>query len=256
MPSVPVTREFVMTRTHRSIPVFLGCLLLCLQTFTITVAASTNDKLGWSFEYDDNDRVNKVIDPAGRATRMQYLTDEAHRLRKSVRTAADGTATVLEFSERGLRSRMQDGAGAVSYDYDDNDRLIRVQREGTPAVSYTYDTLDRIKYVEVGDFYRVAYRYDFLGRLAAMETPAGLINYKYLTGQGQIVRTLPNGVKTVWEYEPNGELRSITHGLASNPDSGKYRVHRRVRLSIPSRRPDRGDPGTIIHRSSRAPVRL
>ncbi len=65
--------------------------------------------------------------------------------------------------------------------------------------------------MDLGNGLAVRYTYDFLGRLAALETPAGKISYEYLAGQGQTIRTLPNGIRTVWEYQPNGNLKSIIH---------------------------------------------
>src|SRR5262249_24886640 len=37
------------------------------------------------------------------------------------------------------------------------------------------------------------------------------IEYTYQTGRGNIVRTLPNGVRSIWRYHPSGRLDSITH---------------------------------------------
>ena len=77
---------------------------------------------------------------------------------------------------------------------------------------------------QVGAFFTLDYGYDFLGRLASMTTPAGRIEYRYETGQGIVVRTLPNGIKTFTTYAPNGQLSEITHGLSTDPKGNKYRV--------------------------------
>ncbi len=205
-------------------------IFLVLELFNVgSVQASTSgstlpDELGWKFEYDASGRVSKVIDAAGRAMDYQYVFDEDGRLRKLTRISVDGSKVILQFDEYGRRTSMRDSAGAVSYDYDALGRLILVQREGTPAVTYTYDILDRIKILQVGDFYRIEYAYDFLGRLASMKTPVGTIRYDYLTGQGKVVRMLPNGVKTILEHAPNGRLRKITHGLVSNSSGASYRL--------------------------------
>lgn len=119
---------------------------------------------------------------------------------------------------------MTDTAGTVSYGYDDQGHLTRVERKGASAVTYTHDRLDRITSIQVGDFYRIEYGYDFLGRLETIKTPAGVITYEYLAGQGQVVRSLPNGVKTFWKRRPNGELKEITHGFFKNPKDSQYTV--------------------------------
>lgn len=205
-------------------------ILLTLGMFSIkpvlgsTSSSNISDEFGWKFAYDDSGRISKLIDAAGRTTDFRYSFDKDDRLRKLVRTTADGSNVILQFDERGLRTSMRDSARTMSYGYDDLGRLKQVQREGTPAVTYSYDTHDRIKVLQVGDFYRIEYIYDFRGRLESMETPAGIIRYEYLTGQGKVVRTLPNGVKTFIDHAPNGELRKITHGKFSNPSDTRYQV--------------------------------
>ena len=186
--------------------------------------AEPRQELAWKYEYDEGDRLVKTVDPAGRATQLQYSFYDTNRLRKLVRTGDDGASVTREFDETGRLTRMTDGAGIVSYTYDDRGRLNRIARQGTHAIAYTYDTLDRITSLQVGDFYRIDYAYDFLGRLASMKTPAGLVTYDYQTGLGQVVRSLPNGVKTFWKRQPNGELEEITHGFFKNRDDRKYSV--------------------------------
>ena len=79
---------------------------------------------------------------------------------------------------------MKDQIGDIDYGYDELGRLSLVNRKGCPAVTYTYDSLDRIAGIRIGDFYELGYTYDFLGRIETLETPAGVISYEYLTGQG------------------------------------------------------------------------
>ncbi len=204
------------------LPICFCILLACVSSSTAPAASTASDELIWRFEYDDADRLTKISDPAQRDTRIRYSFDDSKRLRKISRLYADGSSVSNEFDETGQLNRMTDGEGTVAYGYDDLGRLNRVQRHGSHIVIYTHDTLDRIKTLQVGAFYRVEYTYDFLGRLASMKTPAGVIEYEYMTGQGQKVRKLPNGVWTIWSYEPNGELRRIQHGKASNVTEKGY----------------------------------
>jgi YD repeat-containing protein len=55
-----------------------------------------------------------------------------------------------------------------------------------------------------------------------MKTPGGTITYAYLTGQGLLIRALPNKVQTIWEFEPNGQLRQITHVNAKRVILAEY----------------------------------
>ena len=168
------------------------------------------DKISWQRKFDDNDRLTKLIDPAGRETTYIYSKDSSGKTLVT-RTNAEGNIVTLEFDDDDLLNSMTDGSGTVIYQYDDFGRLIHVQRDGKPAIQYKYDNDDRITNQNVGDFYTINYTYDFLGRLSTINTPAGAINYKYQTGQGQVRRELPNGVKTIWEFSVNGQLLKATH---------------------------------------------
>jgi RHS repeat-associated protein len=105
---------------------------------------------------------------------------------------------------------MSDGPGQVHYDYDGFNRLTGVRRDGQPALSYEYTDHDRIASLQVGEW-KVRFGYDFLGRLERMETPQGVVSYAYRPAEGRVIRTLPNGVRTVYQYAPGGNLQSLTH---------------------------------------------
>lgn len=195
---------------------FIATALIATDSYSAHPLVTSNSALDWQFEYDDADRITASIDPAGRKTRLHYTVDQEQRLRKVERLTEDEARVIREFDEFGRLTKITDGAGIVSYEYDGESRLSAVQRRGAPAITYTYDTLDRITSLRIGDFYRVGYRSDFLGRLESMNTPAGEIRYKHLTGQGQVLRTLPNGVKTIWQFAVNAQLKRITHADGKN----------------------------------------
>ncbi len=200
-----------------------GCIALPVSTARGSTA--TLNELAWAFEYDPGGRITRVTDPAGRDTRIEYAFDPANqRLRKRVRTTADGGQVTHEFDSEGRLTRMTDSLGSVTYGYDDRGLLQTIQRQGAPAITYTHDAQGRVIRRQVGDFFTLDYTYDFLGRLTALGTPAGKIDYDYATGQGTVIRTLPNGVKTMLRYEPNGELREITHGRFRQPNDTRYEV--------------------------------
>ena len=119
---------------------------------------------------------------------------------------------------------MTDQVGVVDYGYDSRGRLVSVEREGGVRFSIRYDAGDRVVGMTAGTGYAIGYEYDFLGRLVLMQTPAGEVKYEYQTGQGIIIRTLPNRIKTFWHYRPNGELERIVHGFFENPERSGYLV--------------------------------
>ena len=144
-----------------------------------------SEKISWQRKYDDQDRLVKLIDPAGRETTLAYSNDSQG---KSVvtKTDAEGNTVQQEYDDHDFLRTMRDGSGFVTYQYDNFGRVIQVQRLGEAAVQYQYDLEDRITSLIVGDFYKITYTCDFLGRLSTMITPAGTITYKYNTGQGQV----------------------------------------------------------------------
>ncbi len=227
-----------------------GCVVaLCsaIVLFSGYVEKASADELKWTFEYDAKDRITKVKDPGGRDTRMQYSIDKSGQLREFVRSNEDGSSITGKFDEMGRLSRMIDGAGAVFYGYDNQGRLNRVERKGASAVTYTHDRLDRITSIQVGDFYRIEYGYDFLDRLVLMDTPFGKVTWEHRTGQVEVIRSLPNGVKTFWKRQPNGELQEITHGFFAKPDANRYFILAQYQYG---RGPD-GRIATLRERSSK-----
>lgn len=220
---------------HATQRVAVSVVGICITAFLAVApvgampsAVSSGGTLDWQYEYDEQDRLTATIDPAGRKTRLLYTVDKENRLRRFERTTEDGVRVIREFDEAGRLSKMIDGAGTVSYGYDSESRLNLVGRKGSPAITYTYDSLDRLTRLQVGDFYRIDYRYDYLGRLQSMNTPAGDIRYEYLTGQGQILRRLPNGVNTIWQFAVTGQLEKITHVDAKNVVLAQYTYHYRA----------------------------
>ncbi len=204
--------------------IFISACNASLDTEDKQVRGANPEALAWKYSYDDAGRITLMVGPGGKETKIQYKEDNKHNIQQITTEFADSSKVMLGFNPLGQRVSMADAAGKVQYEYDNSGYLTSVRREKSSPVLYTYDTLDRLKTLKVGDFYTVEYTYDFLGRLASMKTPAGIIEYKYLTGQGQVVRTLPNGVKTFWKYEPNGQLRQIIHGFFRNPKDSSYIV--------------------------------
>nr|NIT58555.1 RHS repeat protein [Fodinibius sp.]NIX01795.1 hypothetical protein [Phycisphaerae bacterium]NIY27138.1 hypothetical protein [Fodinibius sp.] len=152
--------------------------------------------LSWQFEYDDTGRIIKSVDPAGRQTKIHHEFDNNKQIREVMKELPDSSKVTYKFDDFGRRISMTDTYGTVRYKYDGFSRLTEVRRDGQQGISYTYDTMDRLKSVSLGKGLTMSYSYDFLGRLVKINTPAGGISYEYLTGQGMVIRTLPNGIRT------------------------------------------------------------
>lgn len=170
------------------------------------------EEMKWKFSYDIEGRVTSSEDPAGRKTSLQYRLDEKKRLQKVIRTLPDGSQVVSDYDPFGRLISTDSGkGGSVRYQYDGFNRMTLVERDKAPTISYAYDGLNRVESVLFGKNLSIRYTYDFLGRLLAMDTPAGRVSYEYQNGQGQVIRTLPNHIRTIWEIGPNGSLNSLSH---------------------------------------------
>ena len=223
LPNASKTRNKKGTQMKTKVAVFLPIFIVVLSIISF-VPPALGDKLSWRVEYDDQGRIASRIDPAGRVLKYTYAPASGKPVQSIMATPYEGSPVIWKFDKEGKLTNMKDGAGEVAYQYDSNGRLIVVARKGEPAVQYSYDTAGRLSELKVGDFYRIARTYDFLGRITAIETPAGRISYEYLAGQGMVVRSLPNGIKTFYKYKANGELDEITHGFFKNPKDNSHSV--------------------------------
>jgi RHS repeat-associated protein len=200
-------------RTNVLIPVVAGIAVAAGCGYIMLIHREA-DSLQYRYAYDDQGRVTEIVDPAGNRTTVRYEM-EGRRLRRIVKQLPDSAEVALTFDQFGRPASMSDGPGPVLYDYDGFNRLTGVRKEGQPTLSYEYSDNDRIDSLQVGEW-KVRFGYDFLGRLERMETPQGVVSYAYRPGEGQVIRTLPNGIRTEFQYAPGGSLQSITHVGPSN----------------------------------------
>lgn len=184
-------------------------------------APALQKPLTWNFEWDENGRLAKVVNPAGKPASFQYKTDDKKKVRQVVKEQ-DGAQVVFDYDEFGRRTRRRDDAGTVEFGYDGFDRLTEVRHEGGPTLRYSYDSLGRPATLTLGTEYTVKYAYDFLGRLEKIDTPAGSITYQDRRGSGSMTRTLPNGIRSIWKYGPGARLDSLTHEGPANVTLVRY----------------------------------
>lgn len=200
----------------------LAILLLCLPSAStpLTTEATAAPpvqppvSIQWKFERNAQGLLTAITDPAGKTTKVQYELHPNKRFKSITRVRADGSRVVHEMDRLGRRVRLIDSVGTVSYRYGRLGLIRQIQRTNQPAIQYEHDTNGRIRSVQIGDRFKVGYEYDFLGRLSAMITPEGRISYRYHYQSGRVTRELPNGIRTVWQYRPDGKLDNISHSDA------------------------------------------
>ena len=204
---------------------------------------SATSGFGWRFEYDKLGRISSMTDPAKRKTNLRYTQYQRGGLSSMTQERPSGSKIKFKFDKYGRRTEMQDDTGTVRYTYDKLGRLMKVHREGAPALSYTYDGLDRIKSLGIGSLFSLGYTYDYRGRPEKIVTPVGVIRFTYNSKASAVVRRLPNGITTQWEFGPDGRLKSIVHRSSMNRILAQYQYSYRLDgliTSIKELRPSSG----------------
>jgi RHS repeat-associated protein len=168
--------------------------------------------LEWVFARDESGRLRSLTDPAGRVTSFDYefWSGSARHVRTETQRSDDGECRI-EYDRHGRRTRAGNATADLRFEWNAAGQLSRVARAGVPAVEFHYDSLRRLKGSRLGSTRSVEYTYDFLGRVEKLTTPAGVITYDFQTGTGKTIRTLPNGIRTLWDTQPNGQLTALTH---------------------------------------------
>ncbi|MEN3747981.1 RHS repeat-associated core domain-containing protein [Sphingomonas sp. HF-S3] len=156
----------------------------------------------WQFHYDPAGRLLAQIDWAGRETR--YQRDVLGRL--LARRMPDGADQQFEWDARDRIIRVIAGDDAITYRYDELDRLTGatswVLADGVPTevaeVSLVFDEKGRLV-SETQNGVAVSYRYDDAGRCVGRSSPSGETALAF-DEAGQLSR-----------YESNGQVLRFTH---------------------------------------------
>jgi RHS repeat-associated protein len=175
------------------------------------------------FEYDDNgnqiakifpdgSRESQTYDSAGRLTgfvdasgsRTQWMMDGAGRVLAT--QFADGSSESFTYTPTGLLQSATNSSGTVRYEYDNANRLVKVEYPTGASIEYGYDNLgNRVQVTsKVGAEApkTTLYEYDALNRLASVTEPDGLkTQYNYDANGNLIKTTLPNGVTTEYSID-------------------------------------------------------
>lgn len=177
------------------------------------------------FAYDGAGRLAAITDAQAQEWRFRY--DAAGRLEAQLDWAGRETLYHRDALGRVLAKRMPDAA-EQHFDYDERDRIIRVTA-GEDAISYAYDEADRLVGATTWQLVNgvpqriadVALRYDGKGRLVAEEQNGVAVTYRYDEAGRCIGRTSPSG-ETALTFDEAGLLRryeSNGHALRFSRDA-------------------------------------
>ena len=165
------------------------------------------------YSYDDAGRLNYKVLPSGE--KVSYGYDANGQLTE---ISGPGLKVQLAYDKRGNTILMENNNGKTEYQYDEFNRPIEVISKYSPEkkIRYKYDPWNRVTEVTVLNendevVHQVDYEYDMFGNLLVVNDGVGRIEYSYDPAKDETVRSLPNGVKSVFSYSPSGELLSLKH---------------------------------------------
>ncbi|KQM23712.1 MULTISPECIES: RHS repeat-associated core domain-containing protein [unclassified Sphingomonas] len=162
------------------------------------------------FGYDGTGRLTTITDATGQAWRFRY--DTAGRLEAQLDWAGRETRYTRDAIGRVLAKRMPD-ATEQHFEWDDRDRIVRVIA-GSDAITYRYDDADRLTGATTWQLAEdtprriadVTLSYDGKGRLIAEEQNGIAVTYRYDDAGRCIGRTSPSG-ETAMQFDDVGLLR-------------------------------------------------
>ena len=190
-----------------------------------------------NYEYDDNNNMTIVTDPAGNSIIYEY--GELHNM-TSITDARSNTATITyheNLAVAGLSTSLcnktfiynivdltttvtqfvSSGNRTTEYLFDTEHRVIDIQLPSGDNISYTWDSNNNIISYTDANGNPTNYTYDDKGnKLSETDCLGNNETYTYETSYNQITSiTDKRGNTTTYDYDTNGNLISITYPIGN-----------------------------------------
>jgi RHS repeat-associated protein len=161
-------------------------------------------------EYDAAGNLKALTDPASRTT--SYACDAANRLKKI--TYSDGkTPTVeYEYDKDGNRTKMIDGTGTSTYEYDQLDRLTATKDGHGDTDSYEYNLANEQTKITYPNGKAVTRAFDNTGRLKTVEDwLEHTTKFVYDADSNLKTTTFPTGTSNedTYEYDESDAMSEV-----------------------------------------------
>jgi RHS repeat-associated protein len=165
--------------------------------------------------YNARGQVETQFDPRGSAYDLSYRYDLVGRLR-TVSPSDPDQANLLPISfsydARGQRTKLIDGTGITTFEYDALGRPTQIKAPITGAVSYTYDARgQRTQTIYPHQAETISYEYWPDGRLRSVKNPTELAGYSYTPDGRLSTVSRANDVETNYTYDDLGRITAIEH---------------------------------------------
>ena len=171
-----------------------------------------------TFHYDAEDKLDYIIDARGVKKQFSYQNNKRHLVTglsydltalPAGQTSVPATsAATFEYTAVGLRKKMTDGTGTITYNYNDLSQLTSESREfadldGTYTLNYEYELGGQLKKITDHNNSTINYNYDTAGQLSAV------------TGEGNLIANVSN-YASGFEYRAWGATRNVNFGNGTN----------------------------------------
>jgi RHS repeat-associated protein len=163
-------------------------------------------------EFDGAGNVESVADPAERVTSYSY--DDANRLLKA--SYSDGTTPTAEFEYDADSNvtRMVDGTGETSYDYDVLGQLEESENGHGDVVGYDHDLAGRVTEIVYPNGKSVLREFDNVGRLESItDWLGGTTTFAYDADSNLKQTAFPASTGNVdsYSYDRAGRMSEVTY---------------------------------------------
>jgi RHS repeat-associated protein len=179
--------------------------------------------LNWQWQYGPAGRLAEIKAPGNITTRFSYSELDSSGKLGLISTIETGSEKwSFKWDQRGRLLRADGPEDRITFVHNAAGLPIEIRSGDIPTLQYDYDLQGRLTETRIGDVADIGYRYDYLGRQAAIVTPIGDITYDYHRSENMVLRRLPNGIQSVWKYDDEGKLVSLTHVDTENYILAKY----------------------------------
>jgi len=168
-------------------------------------ADGSTERLG----YDNLGNVISLVNRRGQTTQYEF-----NGFGKVIlETLPDGSTVAYQYDSRQRLVEVSDVHGITRFEYDDGDRLTRVEYPNGRWLAYEYDAAGRRTSLADHSGFTTLYTFDSAGRLSELRdaTDALIVHYSY-DSAGRLVREdKGNGSYSLYTYDAIGNLIGISH---------------------------------------------
>ena len=166
------------------------------------------DSKAITYKYDLLGNTACVTDKNGNHTVYTYDNIGLLLERKVTET---GDSISYTYDEAGNRISMEDESGTSIYTYDENNRLLEIQRGNSVQISYAYDQVGNVTKVTDLKGNAVAYTYDKSNRMETVSNAGKTTTYTYDENGRRASIDYEGGVSEQYTYDKDNQLINLAN---------------------------------------------